>query len=246
VDAALTSGCKVLAVPRSIEIAGVEPKLVWRRDQPLVELTTPTLRGGQLIIKRFVDLLGASVALVVASPIMLLLAALVKRDSKGPVFFRQNRVGRGGRLFRIFKFRTMVAGAEERREALQEQSIYPDRRLFKILSDPRLTRLGGWLRRTSLDELPQLFNVLKGEMSLVGPRPPLPSEVDLYEAHHYARFDVKPGITGPWQVAGRNQITDFEQIVALETQYIRSWSVLGDIAILFRTVGVVLWMRGAH
>ena len=232
-------------MPRSLEIGGVEPKLVWRRDRPLVELTTPTLRGGQLVIKRFVDVIGASLALVLASPIMLLVAALVKIDSKGTVFFRQNRVGRGGRLFKIFKFRTMVAGAEERREALVGQSIYPDRRLFKIVSDPRLTRLGGWLRRTSLDELPQLFNVVKGDMSLVGPRPPIPSEVDLYEAHHYARFDVKPGITGPWQINGRNELTDFEKIVALETHYIRDWSLLGDIGILLRTVAVVLQMRGA-
>jgi len=245
VDAALTAGCKVLAVPRSIEIAGVEPKLVWRRDQPLVELTTPTLRGGQLIVKRFVDLVGASVALVLASPIMLLVAVVVKIDSKGPVFFRQNRVGRGGRLFKIFKFRTMMAGAEERREELQERSIYADRRLFKLVCDPRLTRLGGWLRRSSFDELPQLFNVLKGDMSLVGPRPPIPSEVDLYEAHHYARFDVKPGITGPWQVSGRNQVTDFERVVALETAYIREWSLLADVRLLLRTLPVVLNRRGA-
>jgi exopolysaccharide biosynthesis polyprenyl glycosylphosphotransferase len=245
VDAALTGGCKVLAVPRSIEIAGVVPHLVWRREQPLVELSAPTLRGGQLIVKRFVDVLGASIGLILATPLFLFVAALVKLDSPGPVFFRQNRVGRGGRLFKIFKFRTMVAGAEERRDELLEQSIYPDRRLFKIVRDPRVTKLGAWLRRTSLDELPQLFNVLKGEMSLVGPRPPIPSEVDLYEAHHYARFDVKPGITGPWQVAGRNRITDFEQIVALETRYIREWSLLGDIWMLGRTAVVVLRMQGA-
>jgi len=246
VDAALTSGCKVLAVPRSVEIAGVEPKLVWRHNQPLVELTAPTLRGGQLMVKRLVDVVGGSVALVLASPVMLLVAALVKIDSKGSVFFRQSRVGRSGGLFKIFKFRTMVAGAEERREELQERSIYADRRLFKVLSDPRLTRLGGWLRRTSLDELPQLFNVLKGDMSLVGPRPPIPSEVELYEAHHYARFDVKPGITGPWQVGGRNRVTDFENVVAMETTYIREWSLLSDLSILLRTIPAVLRMRGAH
>ena len=123
VDAALTAGCKLLSVPRSVEIAGVTPNLVWRREQPLVELTTPTLHGGQLMLKRFVDVVGASIALILASPVMLLVAALVKIDSKGPVFFRQNRVGRGGRLFKIFKFRTMVAGAEERREELLAQSI---------------------------------------------------------------------------------------------------------------------------
>jgi exopolysaccharide biosynthesis polyprenyl glycosylphosphotransferase len=246
VDAALTAGCKVLAVPRSIAIAGVEPQLVWRRDQALVELTTPTLRGGQLIIKRLVDLVGATVGLILATPLLLIVAALVKLDSPGRVFFRQKRVGRGGRIFRIFKFRTMAVGAEDRQEELIQNSIYPDRRLFKMVGDPRITRLGSWLRRTSLDELPQLFNVLRGEMSLVGPRPPVPSEVDLYEAHHYARFDVKPGITGPWQVAGRNQITDFEQIVSLETRYIREWSLLADIVMLLRTIVVVLRMRGAH
>jgi len=246
VDAALTAGCKVLSVPRSIAIAGAEPKLVWRRDQPLVELTTPTLRGGQLIVKRFVDLLGATVGLILGTPLMLLVAGLVRIESKGPVFFRQNRVGRGGRLFRIFKFRTMVADADQRRGELLTQSIYPDRRLFKVVGDPRLTRIGGWLRKTSLDELPQLFNVLKGDMSLVGPRPPIPSEVELYEAHHYARFDVKPGITGPWQVNGRNKITDFEKIVALETQYIRDWTILSDIRMMVRTAWVVLTMNGAH
>ena len=246
VDAALTAGCKVLSVPRSIAVAGVEPALVWRSNQPLVELTTPTLRGGQLIIKRFVDVVLGAIALVLGLPVMLLVAALVKIDSKGPVFFRQNRVGRGGRLFRIFKFRTMVAGADERRDELIGKSIYPDRRLFKVVSDPRLTRIGAWLRRASLDELPQLFNVLRGEMSLVGPRPPLPSEVALYEAHHYARFDVKPGMTGPWQVNGRNGITDFDHIVDLETAYIRNWSLMSDILILLKTVPAVLRMRGAH
>src|SRR5207302_3560651 len=175
-----------------------------------------------------------------------ILAALVKVGSRGPAFFTQERVGRGGRLFKIVKLRTMEDGAEAKRDDLLTQSVYGDPRLFKVPSDPRMTRLGRWLRRTSLDELPQLVNVLKGEMSLVGPRPPLPSEVVLYESHHYARFDVKPGITGPWQIAGRNQITDFERVVALETHYIREWSLLNDLSILLRTVWVVAQMRGAH
>src|SRR5438445_11872485 len=150
-------------------------------------------------------------------------------------------------LFRsIIKLRTMVDGAEAKREELLSQSVYGDARLFKMPSDPRMTRLGRWLRQTSLDELPQRVNVLRGNMALVGPRPPLPSEVALYEAHHYARFDVKPGITGPWQVAGRNQITDFERVVALETEYIRTWSLFADLSILLRTVPAVLGMRGAH
>jgi exopolysaccharide biosynthesis polyprenyl glycosylphosphotransferase len=246
VDAALTAGCQVLSVPRAIEIAGVQPTLVWRRQQPLVELTAPTLRGGQLLVKRVMDLLVATVGLLVLSPLFLLLAALVKLDSPGPVLFRQQRVGRGGRRFEILKFRTMVQNAEEQRAELVGQSIYADLRLFKLRADPRVTRLGGWLRRASLDELPQLVNVLVGNMSLVGPRPPLPAEVELYERHHYARFDVKPGITGPWQVNGRNEVTDFEDVVRLEQDYIRSWSLVGDLLILLKTVPAVLRMRGAH
>jgi exopolysaccharide biosynthesis polyprenyl glycosylphosphotransferase len=245
VDVALTAGCQVLSMPRAIDIAGVQPQLVWRRDQPLVELTAPRLRAGQLAVKRVVDLVGATLGLILLSPLLAVVAIIVKLDSPGPALFRQQRVGRGGRLFHIIKFRTMAAGAEGHRDELLDQSIYPDRRLFKLVRDPRVTRLGGWLRKSSLDELPQLFNVLRGEMSLVGPRPPIPSEVELYEAHHYARFDVKPGITGPWQVAGRNQITDFETVVALETQYIREWSLLGDVGILLKTFAVVLRMRGA-
>ena len=245
-DAALAGGCQVLAVPRAADVAGVHPTTVWRRGQPLVQLTAPSLRGPQLIAKRALDLIGAAIGVVVLSPVLAVLALLIKLDSRGPVFFTQARVGRGGRVFRIIKLRTMVDGAEAKREELLSQSVYGDARLFKMPSDPRMTRLGRWLRQTSLDELPQLVNVLRGNMSLVGPRPPLPSEVALYEAHHYARFDVKPGITGPWQVAGRNQITDFERVVALETEYIRNWSLASDLAILLRTTPAVLRMEGAH
>lgn len=246
VDAALASGCQLLSIPRALEVAGVQPRVVWRRGQPLMELTAPSLRGQQLLVKRLLDLLGAAVGLVLTSPVLLATAIMIKRDSPGPVFFTQERVGLGGRRFKIIKFRTMRVGAEQARDELLAQSVYQDARLFKMVSDPRITRIGGWLRRTSVDELPQLWNVLKGEMSLVGPRPPLPSEVVLYEAHHYARFDVKPGITGPWQVGGRNGITDFETIIQLEREYIRSWSLLRDFAILFQTLPAVLKMRGAH
>src|SRR2546429_3868228 len=144
-------------------------------------------------------MLVAGVGLVVLTPVLALVAAIVKLESPGPVFFTQVRVGRGGRRFRIIKFRTMGDGAGRRRDELLSRSLYSDGRLFKVRDDPRITPVGRWLRRTSIDELPQLVNVLRGEMSLVGPRPPLPSEVALYEEHHYARFDVKPGITGPWQ-----------------------------------------------
>ncbi len=246
VDASLEAQSQLLSVPRSIAIAGVQPNLVWRRGQPLVELTAPSLKGWQGFLKRAIDIMGGAVGLVLVSPLLALVAIAVKVESRGPAFFTQDRVGQGGRRFRIIKFRTMVNGAEKRRDELLSSSLYSDPRLFKMPRDPRVTRLGRWLRRTSIDELPQLVNVMRGEMSLVGPRPPLPSEVALYEEHHYARFDVKPGITGPWQVAGRNQITDFERVVALETHYIREWSLLNDLSILLRTVWAVAQMRGAH
>ncbi len=245
VDTALTGGCQVLSVPRSAEIAGVHPTTVWRRGRPLVELTAPSLKGWQLAVKRVADLIGAVVGLIVLSPVFAVIAVLVKLESPGPVFFTQQRVGRGGKRFRIIKFRTMVDGAEGQRDELLSQSVYSDPRLFKMPHDPRTTKLGRWLRRTSLDELPQLVNVLRGNMSLVGPRPPLPSEVDLYEAHHYARFDAKPGMTGPWQVAGRNDVTDFEQVIALETAYVRAWSVWLDVKLILQTVPAVFRRRGA-
>jgi len=246
VNASLEAEAQLLSVPRSIAIAGVQPNLVWRRTQPLIELTAPTLKGRQLVAKRMLDVVGAVVGLVFLSPLLALVAVAVKVASRGPVFFTQQRIGQGGRRFRIIKFRTMVDGAERHRDQLLARSLYSDARLFKIPDDPRVTRLGRLLRRTSLDELPQLVNVLRGEMSLVGPRPPLPSEVDLYEEHHYARFDAKPGITGPWQVSGRNGITNFETVMQLEREYIRGWSLARDVKIMFKTVPAVLRMKGAH
>lgn len=246
VDATLAAGCQLLSAPHALEVAGVEPAFVWRQGQPLVQLTAPSLKGQHLAIKRVVDFVGSLVGLLVAAPVMLVIAAAIKLDSAGPVFFRQERIGRGGRRFQIIKFRTMVNGAEAQREGLLSQSVYPDPRLFKVPRDPRITKLGRFLRRTSLDEIPQLVNVLSGEMSLVGPRPALPSEVELYERHHYARFDVKPGMTGPWQVGGRNDVTDFERVVVLETDYMRNWSLGKDLWILVKTVPVVLTARGAY
>lgn len=245
-NAAHTAECQLLTLPCGVSVSGVEPAIVWRRGQPLMELTAPTLKGWQLVVKRVIDVIGSSVGLVVLSPLFAYIALRIKLDSSGPVLFHQERVGREGRRFRILKFRTMACDAEEHRDELLERSIYADRRLFKVPDDPRITMLGRWLRHTSLDELPQLLNVLRGEMSLVGPRPPMPCEVELYQAHHYARFDVRPGMTGPWQVNGRNDVTDFEKVVALESDYIRDWSLGRDLAIVVRTIPVVLRMRGAH
>jgi lipopolysaccharide/colanic/teichoic acid biosynthesis glycosyltransferase len=178
-------------------------------------------------------------------PVFVLAALTVRLSGRGPILFRQERVGLGGKPFRITKFRSMVHDAESKRGDLAGESLYTDLRLFKVKNDPRVTAVGAFLRRTSLDELPQLWNVFLGEMSLVGPRPPLPAEVDLYEEHHYTRFDVKPGMTGPWQVSGRNLITDFEEVVRLETDYIREWTIWKDLGLLLKTIPAVLYMRGA-
>jgi exopolysaccharide biosynthesis polyprenyl glycosylphosphotransferase len=245
VDVALASGCRLLAGDRT-SIGEVEPRGVWIGGRHLVELTPPSLRGWQLTLKRGMDLIGATLGLLVASPLLLLIAIAIMMESGRPVFFRQRRIGQAGRPFRILKFRTMAADAERHLEDLREKSLYQDGRLFKLVDDPRVTPMGRILRRTSLDELPQLINVLKGEMSLVGPRPPVPAEVEAYEEHHFCRFDVKPGITGPWQAGGRNGITNFEEVVRLESEYVRRWSIVEDLRILFRTVPVVLRGRGAH
>ncbi len=245
VDVALTSGCRLLAAQRT-RTSVLEPRGVWVGGKPLVELTVPRLRAGQLALKRILDLIGAVVGLVVAAPVFVLIASAVWLESGRPIFFRQERVGRAGRTFRILKFRSMVNGAEAQRDGLRRKSIYGDARLFKVPDDPRITRVGRFLRKASLDELPQLLNVLVGDMSLVGPRPPIPSEVANYDEPHYCRFDVKPGITGPWQVSGRNTISDFEHVVKLENEYIRTWSILADIRILAKTVPVVLRWEGAY
>jgi exopolysaccharide biosynthesis polyprenyl glycosylphosphotransferase len=245
-EAAGAAGCQLYALSRSFALGGLEFQTVWRRGAPLVSLNRPGLRGRQLILKRALDLVVSTLGFVLLSPLFLAVAATVRGSSSGPIFFRQTRVGLGGKPFKIIKFRSMVHDAESLREDLAPRSLYNDARLFKMKDDPRVTQLGAFLRRTSLDELPQLWNVFRGEMSLVGPRPPLPSEVDLYEDHHYTRFDVKPGITGPWQVSGRNSITDFEEVIQLETGYIRGWTIWKDLGILLKTVPVVLFMRGAH
>jgi exopolysaccharide biosynthesis polyprenyl glycosylphosphotransferase len=246
IEAAGAAGCQLYAIPRSFVLGGVESRMVWSRGAPLVALNRPALRGRQLLVKRTLDIIVAGLAMVLLSPLFVLVSLAVYISSPGPIFFRQTRVGLGGRPFRILKFRSMVPDAESRLDDLTPKSLYSDRRLFKVKDDPRVTRLGTFLRRSSLDELPQLWNAFIGNMSLVGPRPPLPSEVDLYEEHHYTRFDVKPGITGPWQVNGRNTITDFEEVIRLETDYIREWTLWKDLGILLRTVPAVFRMEGAH
>lgn len=200
---------------------------------------------GRRVAKRTIDILGSAVGLILLAPAFLALAVAVRLTSKGSAFFVQKRCGLNGRVFNFYKFRTMVADAEKRKAELQHLNEM-NGPVFKIAKDPRITRVGGVLRKLSLDELPQLWNVLKGDMSLVGPRPPLPDEVERYNTHQAQRLSVIPGITGLWQVNGRNEISDFDTWLELDLQYARTWSLWLDIRILFKTVLVVLTARGAQ
>jgi exopolysaccharide biosynthesis polyprenyl glycosylphosphotransferase len=245
-DACFKRGVRLLVLP-----APDRPPKSWAepiRLGPLAGYHVHPVRLAMpgLALKRLCDLALGSVAVVLSVPVMLVIAIAIKLDSDGPVFFRQSRVGLGGREFKMWKFRSMSLAAEEQQDTMARLSTYNDGRLFKIPDDPRVTRVGRVLRRFSLDELPQVFNVLRGEMSLVGPRPPVPAEVRRYESRHYVRLTVVPGMTGPWQVNGRNLVTDFEEVVKLERGYIESWSFRRDLEIMARTVGVVLSGKGAY
>ncbi len=199
--------------------------------------------------KRVMDIAGASVALLFLTPIMLLIAVLIRVDSGGPILFRQARRGYRGRSFMVLKFRTMVPDAERRLKDLEESNESAGGVLFKLKNDPRVTRLGSFLRRYSLDELPQFINVLRGEMSLVGPRPLQLRDSDLLEEKHpesyHCRLQVLPGITGPWQVGGRSDV-DYSRMVDLDLEYVRNWSIGRDLSILLKTFGVVILRRGAY
>jgi exopolysaccharide biosynthesis polyprenyl glycosylphosphotransferase len=243
------------------ESGGADPKLALMLDH-LERLPAPHQMAAQRLrlrlffaiwrswqgldsrLKRALDLAGAGVALLLTLPIMAVTVALIKLDSPGPILFRQTRVGLHGRTFTCFKFRSMYIDAEARRAALVAQNE-ADGPVFKIRNDPRITRVGRVIRKFSIDELPQIFNVLRGEMSLVGPRPALPSEVAQYTPEQARRLDAVPGITGLQQVSGRSNL-DFERWVALDVQYIAEQSVWQDIKILLRTIPTVVTGRGAY
>lgn len=255
VSIALAAGCHILTVPRAIDVAGVHPTVIWSHGMPLMELSAPALRGQQRLLKRVIDVSGALAGLVLAAPVMVLAALAIKLDSAGPVFFRQVRVGVGGHRFKVWKFRTMTHNAPDtlHREYMsrmlggdEESTLNTDgngRPIFKMAQDPRVTRVGRFLRKSSLDELPQFFNVLRGEMSLVGPRPPVPYEFEAYDHWQYDRMQVRPGITGLWQVSGRSRLS-YRQMCELDVDYVRRWSVWLDLRILLRTIPVVLFNSG--
>lgn len=187
--------------------------------------------------KRFIDVIGAFLGLVVLSPIILIISILIKLDSNGPILFSQDRVGKDKKVFKMYKFRSMVVNAEELKSKLKEQNEMSGP-MFKMKEDPRVTKIGKFIRKTSIDELPQLINVIKGEMSLVGPRPSLPKEVEQFEPWMMERFQVKPGLTCYWQVYGRNDI-DFEDWMKLDIKYVRERNIFIDLKLIFKTVFVL-------
>lgn len=198
----------------------------------------------QLFFKRMMDIVGSLVGLIFTGMAFLIFAPIIKKQSPGPVFFTQERVGKNGRIFHIYKFRSMYMDAEERKQELMGDNEM-DGLMFKMTDDPRIFPVGHFIRKYSIDELPQFWNILKGEMSLVGTRPPTVDEVEQYQLHHRARLGIKPGLTGMWQVNGRSDITDFEEVVKLDTQYISEWSLSLDVKILCKTVQVVLSGTGS-
>lgn len=236
VDVRISAGVLNIAASRT----AVEPL----DGLPVIALRRMALPRGQAVVKRCFDVAVSSAVVLLLSPLMAVIALAVRLTSTGPALFRQLRVGQGGRPFTMFKFRTMVHDSEIRLHEI-ETGNEADGLLFKMKDDPRVTRVGRLLRRWSLDELPQLFNVLRGDMSLVGPRPPLPREVARYDAWLRRRLDVKPGITGLWQVNGRHDLT-FEDYVRYDLYYVRNWSIALDIAILWRTIPAVMSRSGAY
>ena len=198
----------------------------------------------RLFIKRFIDIIGGLVGLILTGIITLFLAPAIKLDSPGPVFFSQVRIGKNGRRFKIYKFRSMYIDAEERKKELEAQNEM-NGLMFKMENDPRVTKVGKFIRKTSLDEFPQFLNVLNGDMSLVGTRPPTENEFMQYNEHYRRRLSMTPGLTGLWQISGRSDIEDFDEVVKLDLRYIDNWSLTEDFKIILKTVGVVLFGRGA-
>ena len=245
-EISLNAGCEVLCAPPGYGVVEVRPSVVGHGRYGLIQVQPPTLKASQVIAKRCVDVVGSCVAVALTAPLWAMIAVGIRLDSPGPVFFRQERVGLGGRRFRMLKFRTMRVGADAEKDALQHLNTSGDPRVFKIPNDPRISRVGRLLRRWSLDELPQFLDVITGSMSLVGPRPVPEEDFVDYQDHHFRRLGAKPGITGLWQVNGRSSVSDFEERVRLDTEYIDRWSLWLDLKILVNTVPAVMRRTGAY
>ena len=259
----LMDQCREMSVPVHLRLPVDENSIGDRSfvekigGYSVVTTTSNYVTPGQALIKRLMDIAGGLVGSLIALLVLLIVGPMIKKASPGPVLFKQERIGQNGRKFKMLKIRSMYLDAEERKKDLMKQNRVADGMMFKLDWDPRIigneilpdgtkkTGIGEFIRKTSLDEFPQFFNVLKGEMSLVGTRPPTVDEWEKYEYHHRARLATKPGLTGMWQVSGRSEITDFEEVVKLDTEYINNWSVGLDLRILFGTIKAVFRQDGA-
>lgn len=214
-------------------------------DCSVIEIQKYKFNKLQLFIKRMIDIFGSILGIFLTLLVAIIIYPIVQKESKGPLLFKQNRVGQNGKIFRMYKFRSMYLDAEERKKELLDSNSLNTDLMFKMDNDPRIFPFGQKIRNWSIDELPQFINVLKGDMSLVGTRPPTVDEYTKYELHHFKRLLMKPGITGMWQVSGRSNIKDFEDVVNLDERYIKNWSVLLDIKLIIKTILVVLIRKGS-
>jgi exopolysaccharide biosynthesis polyprenyl glycosylphosphotransferase len=240
------AGITLYLIPEELTPAFREVELSYMGNIPCFKIQVPAIAGLDFWLKRLIDFLGAIAFLVLLSPIYLLLSLIIVLDNPGPIFYRQTRVGLHGQPFKVWKFRTMVTNADQLQQDLEAQNETQDGILFKIKSDPRITRVGKFIRRYSLDELPQIFNILFGEMSFIGPRPLPLRDVEKFAEHHHIRHEILPGITGLWQVSGRSDIQNFDDVLRLDIDYIEQWSIWLDLKIFLKTIAVVLSKSGAY
>ncbi|MCQ2538461.1 MAG: sugar transferase [Lachnospiraceae bacterium] len=245
IDMCVTMGVTVKLVMDLYDGGGAYSYVSSVGTYPVITYHRISFNVTDKMLKRIMDFIFAFFAIIISSPIMLVTAIAIKIDSPGPILFKQTRVGQNGRHFKILKFRSMYKDAEARKAALMAQNEIEGGVMFKMKDDPRITRVGKFIRKTSIDELPQFFNILVGQMSMVGTRPPTLDEVEKYKMDQWRRISIKPGLTGMWQVSGRSNIDNFDEIVRLDTEYIDKWSIGLDIKILFKTVLVVLKHEGS-
>lgn len=242
--------CELEGVDVSVSLAAFDRRIAKTRvemvgGQPFISFETTTLSVFQRTLKRFMDVMLSGAGIVICGPLMILTAIAIKISSSGPVLFSQERMGFHGRTFELYKFRSMCQDAEKHLEELRGLNE-ADGPVFKIRNDPRVTSIGRFIRKLSIDELPQLFNVFKGDMSLVGPRPPLPCEVEQYATWHRRRLSVRPGLTCLWQINGRSDKVDFYEWMRLDMKYLDNWSLWLDVMIIFKTIPAVVFGRGAY
>lgn len=236
IDLCLSIGVTAKVILFPYNLGGMQSYIYSVGTYPVVTYHNVNQNIYSRAIKRTIDIIGSLFGIILSSPIMIATAIAIKLDSKGPVIFKQVRIGQNGRQFYMYKFRSMCVDAEERKKELLKKNKIEGGQMFKMDDDPRITKVGKLIRKTSIDELPQFFNVLHGDMSLVGTRPPTLDEVALYETNQWRRLSIRPGITGMWQVSGRSTITDFDEVVRLDTEYIDNWNIFLDFRIMIKTV----------